>query len=401
MPLVYEGSCSGMVRVCNDHEPSTTDPSGNTVCRPNSLGRKTVRIFPQNWGSAILNSLIAQILLMEQLQVPAEILQVAGTSSNYFVHESGSTAYAPIAYDWASLVRASHNPECVGFPSYLAVQAGNISSHCSHVMLELWSGQDEWKKKYVDEERVVEDVGNLGVLARVGWFIPSSTLDTKPELATYRGFKSASKTAALKRPMPMSEYCNLASTTDAVCDAWTAEYVINGVLSSTAPAGVWDAYFVQSLSDAAIAGRLAALNPPQSMPTPFYKGAFTTQYDTDGTTAIGHFAGVGCGWTEYDQQIISDGSLRLDANRFAGGAIRDVHRASAANNVPVLFYWWEPHALLKMYETNGLNYSLSRVGLQHVTSACKANRPNSTIRCADAINPAGGGCDYPVEVLSK
>ena len=62
--------------MCHDGEQPIND-AGDTVCRENSLGHKTVKLIPQNWGSTMLNGLIVQILLMEQLQIPVETVQFA------------------------------------------------------------------------------------------------------------------------------------------------------------------------------------------------------------------------------------------------------------------------------------------------------------------------------------
>ena len=53
MPL----NCSGLLRVCNDGE----SPGGQ--CRPNALGRKTVRLRSANWRSALYNVWLAQVVL--------------------------------------------------------------------------------------------------------------------------------------------------------------------------------------------------------------------------------------------------------------------------------------------------------------------------------------------------
>eukprot|EP00966_Prymnesium_polylepis_P202948 4702206-Prymnesium_polylepis.1 len=119
-----------------------------------------------------------------------------------------------------------------------------------------------------------------GVLGQVGWFITSFTLDSKPQLASYRGFKTAADAQTVKTPLQMCAYCVLGTTSDAMCDAWTNSYVTSGTgcsatLATTAPSGVWDAYYVASLSDTNVNTYLANLNPAQTVTTPYYKGAFS------------------------------------------------------------------------------------------------------------------------------
>lgn len=397
MGLTYEGSCSGMLRVCHSHE-NGSDPQGNTICRKNTLGRKPLRLLVGNWDSAILTSLIAQILLMEQLQVPVELGQNAGEHTNYFVHD-GSMVYSPTFLYYSSIAEATSNPDCEGYPSFLSLDGANLTTWgCSHATLESW---EKTIKLSFTTAGTLEELGNLGVLGKSGWFIPSFAVDANPSLASYRGYKGTDTANVFKRPLRMREYCGLSSTVSAVCDAFAAEYVVGGELSSAAPPGVWEAFYVDSLSDNAIETRLSSLSPPQAMPSPFYAGAFEMLYDDDGVTPIGHFAGVYCWWEEFDSQIIHDAGLKLKHHQYWSTELPNILSAGVANGEPVLFYWWEPDALHRKYTIFGRAHQISRVSLPEWSSSCEANRPNSSARCAGHIDSPGGGCDYPIQIVWK
>ena len=75
LPLdFYGGTCSGVLRVCRDDETPTmlNHNSGKVekVCEPNLIGHPTVRLSTQASGTPMGISWIAQILLMEQAQIP-------------------------------------------------------------------------------------------------------------------------------------------------------------------------------------------------------------------------------------------------------------------------------------------------------------------------------------------
>lgn len=55
-------------------------------------------------------------------------------------------------------------------------------------VLEIWpSGVTDAETAYFDEGSVV-DIGELGAVGKIGWFVPSYVIDEHPELATWEGF---------------------------------------------------------------------------------------------------------------------------------------------------------------------------------------------------------------------
>ncbi len=73
---------------------------------------------------------------------------------------------------------------------WAALASGEISA-----CLELWpSGHLDSIAQFVDNG-VVDNIGNLGVIGKISWYIPSYMLDSNPELATYEGFLDADNAA--------------------------------------------------------------------------------------------------------------------------------------------------------------------------------------------------------------
>ncbi len=69
-----------------------------------------------------------------------------------------------------------------------AVAKGDISA-----ILEIWpSGETHQKglKQYVEGDRTVVHLGELGVVGKIGWYVPKYVVDAHPELATWEGFRN-------------------------------------------------------------------------------------------------------------------------------------------------------------------------------------------------------------------
>ena len=101
------------------------------------------------WTGSVVNNAIAKILLEQELDVDVEL----------------------IAIDQYSM--------------WPAIAGGEISA-----CLEIWpSGHSEELAQYIDSG-LVERIGDLGVIGKVGWFMPAYMLEQDPDLATWEGFLS-------------------------------------------------------------------------------------------------------------------------------------------------------------------------------------------------------------------
>ena len=115
-----------------------------------SLGFAQIKLCENAWSGSSVNAYVAKILLEEKLGKTVEIISIDENSM------------------WA------------------AIATGDISA-----CLELWpSGHQTNVAQYIDGTKEVENIGDLGVIGKIAWYIPSYLLEKNPELATWEGLKS-------------------------------------------------------------------------------------------------------------------------------------------------------------------------------------------------------------------
>jgi glycine betaine/proline transport system substrate-binding protein len=114
-----------------------------------SVGFSQITLCENSWSGSAVNAYVAKILLEQQLSKEVEIITIDENSM------------------WAGL------------------GSGEISA-----CLELWpSGHQENVAEYIDKQKVVENIGPLGVIGKISWYVPSYLLESNPDLATWEGFK--------------------------------------------------------------------------------------------------------------------------------------------------------------------------------------------------------------------
>jgi glycine betaine/proline transport system substrate-binding protein len=75
-----------------------------------------------------------------------------------------------------------------------ALAKGDLSAS-----LEVWpSGHVDNVKTYITEQKAVDDGGKLGVVGKIGWFVPKYVVDANPDLATIEGYKKPENAALFK-----------------------------------------------------------------------------------------------------------------------------------------------------------------------------------------------------------
>lgn len=117
--------------------------------------RPIVKLAVSPWVASEINAVVAKILLEEKMGIQVEIVPI--------------DEYA----QWDALAK------------------GEL-----HAGLEVWpSGHGENIKKYIQEEKSVEDGGPLGPVGKISWYIPSYLRRDHPELATWEGFKDPANVA--------------------------------------------------------------------------------------------------------------------------------------------------------------------------------------------------------------
>lgn len=117
-----------------------------------------LKLAENAWTGSSININVAKILLEEKLGYKVEIVTIDENAQ------------------WAALGN------------------GDLSAS-----LEVWpSGHAANAKKYIDEQKVVENLGELGVVGKISWYVPTYVVEQHPELATIDGFKKPENAALFK-----------------------------------------------------------------------------------------------------------------------------------------------------------------------------------------------------------
>lgn len=116
--------------------------------RPSSSGTEKIVLVQNAWTASALNVAIAKLLIEENLGNEVELTTI-----------DENTMFAGLA-------------------------AGDLDA-----CLELWpSGITADEQAYLDDGDVVE-IGELGAVGRIGWYVPQYVQDAYPETATWEAFK--------------------------------------------------------------------------------------------------------------------------------------------------------------------------------------------------------------------
>lgn len=131
-------------------------PAATTAApQPTAAPKPTIKLAVNGWTGSAVNVAVAKVLLEKELGYKVETVDI---------------------------------DENAQFP---ALAKGDLSA-----TLEIWpSGHAKDYDEYITTGKV-EDVGKLGVLGQISWYIPTYMLKDHPELATWEGFKTP-ETAAL------------------------------------------------------------------------------------------------------------------------------------------------------------------------------------------------------------
>lgn len=134
---------------------SETDEASTAVEQASEVD---VRLAVGSWDAALLDGHIASIILEEQLGLAVEIQEVDE------------------------------------FAQWEKLASGEL-----HASLEVWpSGHRERIERYIYSEQTIEDGGRLGVVGKIGWYIPTYMLNANPELTDWASLTDPA-TAAIFR----------------------------------------------------------------------------------------------------------------------------------------------------------------------------------------------------------
>lgn len=202
----YEQGClfrhgvSDKKRVCNSEDLPNAVEKG--LCRKADIEYPEVRLFANDWESAIFETWILQIILSELLDVP--------TTTETGVYGSKIDFYNPHnAFDFGnsnytdSMANSALLKDC-----RKAMRSASNYEPCAHVITEIWQADG---LSALRQSGIAEPAQPLGVLGQEGWFIPKFTGQRDPTLLSYMGLqgeKNRRKLAAtFLRPTSWGDYC--------------------------------------------------------------------------------------------------------------------------------------------------------------------------------------------------
>lgn len=123
-----------------------------------STSNSVIRLAENPWSGSRVDAAVAAVLLHDELGHPVEIEAV--------------DEYA---------------------------QWDRLASGELHACLEVWpSGHAEDIAKYIDRERSVQNAGPLGVIGKIGWYVPTDLVTQHPDLATWEGFADPANAALFR-----------------------------------------------------------------------------------------------------------------------------------------------------------------------------------------------------------
>jgi len=111
-------------------------------------GTETIRVARNNWTASAIGVEIVKQLIEKQLGNPVEIVDIDESAM------------------------------------FAGLSSGELDAN-----VELWpSGTSAEEQAYIDDKSVV-NMGELGVVGKIGWFVPQYVIDKYPSLATWEGLK--------------------------------------------------------------------------------------------------------------------------------------------------------------------------------------------------------------------
>ena len=443
-------TCTGVLPVCRDGEKPTLDNAdGSTTsrrCRPNVFKRPTIRISAQNWESALLNSWVIQILLMEQMQYPVEFVDASppenARSVDFYSWDKDRSvsvdAFKGPTYDWEGLDAAAADFTCGA--------AKRQGKHCAHIMSEVWSAQNEASIEAGMAKGTLEKMGQLGVAGRIGLYAPTMAAESLGDL-TFRSLQSADVTRHFGVPQTFNASCGAAAAAAGTLCHFAANNRTHGH-------SLLGRYFIHTLDPAVRdAARAAGVSEAELGADPTWTNASSTSSSAAAFTSIdavyggrlaprpdgrAHSAEVPCSWSTF--YPLQERHLNVASVQYAYPQMQELWDLMGYNLgrvdtsrpkeewkddphfLPVIGWWWSPEALQRRYQWQGAHWQMEIVRMRPWTEECERIRQthflslksqhciNGTFQLPpDWLQNCGGaatncedaGCDYREEVLEK
>src|SRR5688572_4875080 len=149
-----------------------------------------MKMSPNRKGWSLLTALTALALVVTgcggaaQNKIPIKLAENPWAGSSINVNVAKIILEKELGYE-VEIVTIDENGQ------WPAIATGDISAS-----LEVWpSGHAENIAQYIDDQKVVENAGELGVVGKIGWYVPTYVVEEHPELATWEGFKDPANAA--------------------------------------------------------------------------------------------------------------------------------------------------------------------------------------------------------------
>ncbi len=127
--------------------PSEADGTAAPAAEPDG-DKPTIEIVVNPWTASALNAEVASQLIESELGYPTEIVNIDENEAMFT----------------------------------------GLADGTADVVLEIWpSGITETEQAFFDDGSV-EQLGELGAVGRIGWYVPSYVVEEHPELATWEGY---------------------------------------------------------------------------------------------------------------------------------------------------------------------------------------------------------------------
>jgi hypothetical protein len=153
-------------RACNSEDSRDAIEEGLCV---NSIGFEEVRIFSQNWESAVIASWIMQIIYSEMLGIPSTLETGMADKNLNFYERTSRLEYGGAMDNYEMYQNAYDAPggDCTTYKTSNDNEAEDYIS-CAHATMEFWGFKSDYHK-YVDIG-VIEAIEFTGAVGYEAWF---------------------------------------------------------------------------------------------------------------------------------------------------------------------------------------------------------------------------------------
>ncbi|WP_083441154.1 ABC transporter substrate-binding protein [Nitriliruptor alkaliphilus] len=132
-----------------DTDDAETTDDGNGDATGEGAADGSVRLVANPWPGSYANAHVAALILEQELGTEVEIVELDENAQ------------------WAGL------------------DDGSLDA-----VLEIWpSGHADNRARFIDDRGTVEDIGELGAVGQIGWFVPSYVVDEYPEMTSWEGLE--------------------------------------------------------------------------------------------------------------------------------------------------------------------------------------------------------------------